>query len=89
MCIRDRALTQVDAELRRGLSEEALWERLIQEAPDLFALHPMPRRRLLFLTAFDPELLGARLRALLGSLPPPVLPQRPQKASKGVNATHD
>ena len=89
ICSRTQALTQVDAELRRGLSEEALWERLIQEAPDLFALHPMPRRRLLFLTAFDPELLGARLRALLGSLPPPVLPQRPQKASKGVNATHD
>ena len=64
--------------------------RLIDEAPDLFALHPMPRRRLLFLTAFDPQLLGARLRALLASLPEPFLPPPPQKpALKGGNPTHE
>ena len=35
MCIRDS--TQLDAELKRGWSEELLWTRLIEEAPDLFA----------------------------------------------------
>lgn len=90
LCSRTKALTQLDAELKRGWSEEVLWTRLIDEAPDLFALHPMPRRRLLFLTAFDPQLLGARLRALLSSLPEPILPPPPQKpAFKGGNPTHE
>lgn len=90
LCSRTKALTQLDAELKRGWSEEVLWTRLIDEAPDLFALHPMPRRRLLFLTAFDPELLGARLRALLSSLAEPVLLPPPQKpAFKGGNSTHE
>ena len=90
LCSRTKALTQLDAELKRGWSEEVLWTRLIDEAPDLFALHPMPRRRLLFLTAFDPQLLGARLRALLASLPEPFLPPPPQKpALKGGNPTHE
>ena len=68
-----------------------LWTRLIEEAPDLFALHPMPRRRLLFLTVFDPQLLGARLRALLASLPAPVVLPAPQKpvSVKGGNPTHE
>ena len=93
LCSRTKALTQLDAELKRGWSEEVLWTRLIDEAPDLFALHPMPRRRLLFLTAFDPQLLGARLRALLSSLPEPILPPPPQKpaftAFKGGYPTHE
>ena len=91
LCSRTKAITQLDAELKRGWSEELLWTRLIEEAPDLFALHPMPRRRLLFLTAFDPQLLGARLRALLASLPAPVVLPAPQKpvSVKGGNPTHE
>ena len=91
LCSRTKAITQLDAELKRGWSEELLWTRLIEEAPDLFALHPMPRRRLLFLTVFDPQLLGARLRALLASLPEPVVLPAPQKPAsvKGGNPTHE
>lgn len=91
LCSRTKAVTQLDAELKRGWSEEVLWTRLIEEAPDLFALHPMPRRRLLFLTVFDPQLLGARLRALLASLPAPVVLPAPQKpvSVKGGNPTHE
>ena len=91
LCSRTKALTQLDAELKRGWSEELLWTRLIEEAPDLFVLHPMPRRRLLFLTVFDPQLLGARLRALLTSLPEPVVLPAPQKPAsvKGGNPTHE
>ena len=91
LCSRTKAITQLDAELKRGWSEEVLWTRLIEEAPDLFALHPMPRRRLLFLTVFDPQLLGARLRALLASLPAPVVLPAPQKpvSVKGGNPTHE
>ena len=91
LCSRTKAITQLDAELKRGWSEELLWTRLIEEAPDLFALHPMPRRRLLFLTVFDPQLLGARLRALLASLPAPVVLPAPQKpvSVKGGNPTHE
>lgn len=91
LCSRSKAVTQLDAELKRGWSEELLWTRLIEEAPDLFALHPMPRRRLLFLTVFDPQLLGARLRALLASLPAPVVLPAPQKpvSVKGGNPTHE
>ena len=79
LCSRTKAVTQLDAELKRGWSEEVLWTRLIDEAPDLFTLHPMPRRRLLFLTAFDPGLLGVRLRALLSDLLEPFQPPPPQK----------
>ncbi len=91
LCSRTKAVTQLDAELKRGWSEELLWTRLIDEAPDLFTLHPMPRRRLLFLTVFDPQLLGARLRALLASLPAPVVLPAPQKpvSVKGGNPTHE
>lgn len=91
LCSRTKAVTQLDAELKRGWSEEVLWTRLIDEAPDLFTLHPMPRRRLLFLTVFDPQLLGARLRALLASLPAPVVLPAPQKpvSVKGGNPIHE
>lgn len=91
LCSRTKAITQLDAELKRGWSEELLWTRLIEEAPDLFTLHPMPRRRLLFLTVFDPGLLGVRLRALLASLPAPVVLPAPQKpvSVKGGNPTHE
>ena len=78
-----------DKFVRNSYAFGFVWDKSCLDVSTTFELERLPRRRLLFLTAFDPELLGARLRALLGSLPPPVLPQRPQKASKGVNATHD
>lgn len=60
-----KSLTLLDAELEHALSEAALWDKLIHKYPDLFTLHPMPRRRLLFFTVFDARLLGRRLRACL------------------------
>jgi len=65
------SITQLDAELKRDFSEEMLWQRLFQKKPDWFALHPMPRRRLLFLSLFDPGLLSASLRSHLKNLPKP------------------
>lgn len=65
------SITQLDAELHRDFSEEMLWQRLFHKKPDWFAIHPMPRRRLLFLSLFDCELLSASLRAHLGDLPKP------------------
>ena len=38
LCSRTKALTQLDAELKRGWSEEVLWTRLIDEAPTWAAL---------------------------------------------------
>lgn len=66
-----RSITQMDAELKRGFSEEAMLERLADKYPDLFTLHPMPRKSLLMLTSFAPELLSRRCQALLQNLPPP------------------
>lgn len=65
------SITQLDAELKRDFSEEMLWQRLFHKKPDWFALHPMPRRRLLFLSLFDPGLLSASIRAHLTDLPKP------------------
>jgi len=67
------SITQLDAELKRGFSEELLWERLFMKHPDWFVIHPMPRRRLLFLTAFDPRLLSTGLQQLLSNLPKPFI----------------
>ena len=65
------SITQLDAELQRDFSEEMLWQRLFHKKPDWFALHAMPRRRLLFLSLFDRELLSTSLRAHLADLPKP------------------
>jgi len=64
-------ITQLDAELKRGFSETLLWERIFHQKPQWFAIHPMPRRRLLFLTAFDPQLLTQSVRPFLQDLPKP------------------
>ena len=64
------ALCQMDAALRRSFSERAMLKRLIQKFPDLFTLHPMPGKHLLFLTGFDPSLLSEEERARLAVLPP-------------------
>ena len=65
------SITQLDAELKRGFSEELLWERLFQKKPEWFAIHRMPRKRLLFLSLFDRSLLSHSLAAQLADLPPP------------------
>lgn len=79
--------TQLDIELKRGLSEEALWARMIQKHPERFCLHPMPYRRLLFLTVFDKCLLSQRLRAALSALSPPIRPERPQTGDRNAKRT--
>lgn len=66
-----QSMTQLDAELKRGLSETLLWERIFHKKPQWFAIHPMPRRRLLFLSAFDPQLLSHSVRPLISDLPKP------------------
>ena len=65
-----QSITLLDAELKRGFSDALLWERLYQRKPAWFAIHPMPRRRMLFLSAFDRELLSPSLRTQLSQLPP-------------------
>ncbi len=66
------SITLLDAELKRGFSERALLLRLIDAYPDLFTLHPLPKRELLPLTLLDARLLSVELRRLLSALPPPV-----------------
>jgi len=65
------SITQLDEELKRGFSEALLWERIFQRRPQWFAIHPMPRRRLLFLSAFDHQLLSQSIKPLLSDLPKP------------------
>lgn len=89
LLVRETAsLTQLDQELKRGFGEEALWRRLFVKYPELFTLHPMPRRRLLFLSAFDPRLLGERLRALLNGAPAPI-PGETIRTSSKRSSDHD
>lgn len=66
------ALSQVDAAIKRSFSEAAMLRRLVEKFPDLFTLHPMPRRQLLFVTCLDPSLLSEEYKALLRDLPPPI-----------------
>lgn len=66
-----QSITQLDAELKRGFGEALLWERIFQKKPEWFAIHRMPRRRLLFLSAFDPQLLSQSVQPLLADLPEP------------------
>ena len=65
------AMTQLDVELKRSLTEEALWQRLADKYPELFTLHPTPKKHLLMLTAFDSQLLCEETRARLQDLQPP------------------
>ena len=83
-----QSITQLDAELKRGFSEPLLWERIFHRKPQWFAIHPMPRRRLLFLTAFDPQLLTQTVRPFLKDLPKPYYAQQadaPHKPEKETN----
>lgn len=67
-----QALSQVDAAIKRSFSEAAMLRRLMEKFPDLFTLHPMPRRHLLFMTCLDPLLLSEEYKAELAHLPSPI-----------------
>ncbi len=78
-----QGLTQMDAAAKRSFSEGSLLRRLVEKFPDLFTLHPMPRKGLLFMTGFEPWLLCEETRALLAQGEPPI---RPQGAKQGGTA---
>jgi len=59
------SMSQFDVEVGRSLTESALIQRLYDRYSDLFALHPMPKKHLLFHWVLDRRLLDARHRALL------------------------
>ena len=59
------SMSQFDVEVGRSLTEEALIQRLYDRYSDLFALHPMPKKHLLFHWVLDRRLLDSRHRALL------------------------
>lgn len=86
-----QSITQLDAELKRGFSEPLLWERIFQRKPQWFAIHPMPRRRLLFLTAFEPQLLTGTVQPFLKDLPKPYYAQQADAHRKPKKETdsHD
>ncbi len=66
------AITQIDVAEQRPLGEAELLHRLVERFPDLFVIHPMPARALLFFTCVDPALLSAPLRKALAGLPKPI-----------------
>lgn len=68
-------LTQLDSEMKRPLTEAALWEKLYAKMPQLFAVHPMPARRLLFISLLDRRLLSADEQAQLAAVPEPYYPK--------------
>ena len=76
------SITLLDAELQRGFSDAKLWERIFHKKPAWFAVHPMPKRRMLFLSTFDRDLLSPSLRALLSDLPEPYYAQEPEPTQK-------
>jgi len=78
------SITQLDAELKRDFSEEVLWQRLFHKKPEWFAIHPMPRRRLLFLSLFDSQLLSCSLKAHLADLPEVYRPSAPDHAKSSL-----
>lgn len=59
------AITQIDAVSGRSLTEDALVMRLYSKYSDLFALHPMPGKHLLFHWALDRRLVDAKYRSVL------------------------
>lgn len=67
--------TQIDVELKHNLSFQGLLLFLMDKYPDLIKTHPMPVRKLLFLTGFDPELLDQRYVSLLSRIEAEESPQ--------------
>ncbi len=79
-----KAVTQLDTAMKRRYDRRPLIRRLMRRHPDMFTIHLLPRRGLLFLTCFPPELISAPLRALLSDLPAPVrvVPTAPEKKER-------
>ena len=67
-----QSITQLDTDLKRSYAEQELWRRLMDKYPDLFVLHPMPQKGLLFLTGFDARFLAAPLAQTIATLPEPI-----------------
>ncbi|MCL1854516.1 MAG: hypothetical protein FWF86_02185 [Clostridia bacterium] len=80
------ALSQMDVAMKRGLSGSAMLSRLIQKFPDLFMLHPMPRKNLLFATGFQSRLLCEEYREALKGLLIPQEESIPLTKNKGGKA---
>ena len=59
------SISHMDAEMKRSFSERSMLRRLLTKFPDLFTVHPMPQKGLLFLQAFEPQLLSLALQAAL------------------------
>ncbi|MCE5343095.1 MAG: hypothetical protein LLF96_05835 [Eubacteriales bacterium] len=83
-----KAITQLDADMKRSFAKRQLIRRLMRRYPDLFTLHVLPRKGLLFLSCFPGELLSAPLKKLLADLPPPVriVPSVPGKKERITHA---
>ena len=67
-----QAISQLDSAMKRSFGEDQLIRRLMDKFPDLFTLHPLPRKGLLFLTCLDPSLLSAPLRQQVADLSAPI-----------------
>lgn len=67
-----QSVTQLDTDLKRSYAERELIRRLMDKFPDLFTLHPMPQKGLLFFTAVDAQLLSVPLAQALQGLPEPI-----------------
>lgn len=81
-----RAVTQLDSEMKRGFSERQLLRRLLKRYPQLFTLHPLPKKGLLFLSCLDENLLSLPLRRLTVALPEPIrVPAPGQKKERTPN----
>ena len=75
-----RAITQMDAELKRSFSEHALIARLMEKNPDLFTVHEASRKGMLFLAGLDERLLSEPLRECRAAMPQArPLPPNPSK----------
>ena len=66
------AITQLDSAMKRDFSETAMLRKLVDKYPDLFTLHPMPERGLLFLTCLHRQLLSVPHAEMLANLPRPI-----------------
>lgn len=81
-----QAATQFTAAAHGSFAERELLRHLVAKYPDVFTLHPLPKRELLFLTCFDPALRSAPLNALLAApgkpirVPPTTMPPKEKDA---------
>ena len=82
------AVSQLDAVMKRGFLEETMLKRLVDKFPDLFALHPVPRRGLLFWTGIDRVFQSEETKELLKDLLPAVM-QEPQATEEGWAGADD